>query len=263
MPQARNIAKQRRQENMMRKIEPVYTRRVYAITQRYYKQTIADFKNNYGKSQNRIFNQYRNDLEKVLTFYARKTVAVFTKEQLAQFKCASKLEIKQRESYADLIFQKYMAIYGGTQIKLISTTSRDEITEVLANTRAEPKELEQRVKKITAMTVFRAATIARTETHNASQYAVSEVAKELETDTGTKFVKAWVAAQDERTREGHAEQDADNYIGMHELFEVNVYDSQGSIVATDMMDRPGDSSASAANVINCRCALVIEEAEFV
>jgi hypothetical protein len=248
---------------MMRKIEPVYTRRIYAVTNRYIKQSIADAQDSYGKGQNRLFNKYKEDTAAIVKFYAQKVITVFGKEQLAKHKCARKaLEKKAAESYVDLIMQRYLIIYGATQVKLITETTRDELVETLANTKQTPKELEDRIKKLRNMTVFRAATIARTETHNASQYAVTEIARELEADTGTRFVKAWVAAQDERTRPGHAEQDPDNYIGMSELFEVPLYEGN-NLVAVELMAYPGDANASAGNLCNCRCVLVTEEAEFV
>jgi hypothetical protein len=253
MSLASNIAAQRRQENMMRKIEPVYTKRVYSVTQRYYKQVIADSKNNYGAGFTRLTAKYRDDIRLILEFYAEKTIRIFGKDLIGRVK-RSPIRLEQKaESYIDLIRKRYIQQHGATQVKYIVDTSRDKVVEVLANTNQQPKDMEKRIAVLLGTTLSRAATIARTETHNASQFGVNYIAKEIEADTGIKMVKAWVASQDERTRPTHAEQDADNWIGMDESF----------IVGDSIMMYPADPNGSAEEVINCRCALVIEEAEFV
>lgn len=236
----------------MRKIEPVYTKRVYSVTQRYYKQVIADNKNNFGAAFTRLTAKYRDDIRLILEFYAYKTIRIFGKDLIGRVKHSPvKLE-RKADSYIDLVMKRYIQQHGATQVKYIVDTSRDKVTEVLANTDQQPKDLEKRISVLLATTLARAATIARTETHNASQFGIEYIAKEIEADTGVKMVKAWVASEDERTRPTHAEQDPDNWIGMDESF----------IVGDSIMMYPGDPNGSAEEVINCRCALVVEEAEF-
>lgn len=93
---------------------------------------------------------------------------------------------------------------------------------------------------IPALARFRADTIARTETHGAASYGSQEAAKE----TGLPLRKEWLAAQDERTRESHAEADG-QIVGMDDAFKVG----------NSLMMYPGDPAAPPEEVVNCRCTL--------
>jgi uncharacterized protein with gpF-like domain len=87
---------------------------------------------------------------------------------------------------------------------------------------------------------FRADAIARTETHGAANYGSNEAAKE----TGLPLRREWLAAQDERTRETHAEADG-QIVGMEDAFTVG----------NSSLMYPGDPSAPPEEVVNCRCTL--------
>jgi uncharacterized protein with gpF-like domain len=84
----------------------------------------------------------------------------------------------------------------------------------------------------------RAALIARTETHGAAGAGAHQAAKQ----TGLRLKKEWLAADDERTRQAHAEADG-------AIVDVD----QPFIVGGEALMYPGDPSGSAGNVINCRC----------
>ena len=87
----------------------------------------------------------------------------------------------------------------------------------------------------------RAMRIARTEGNrisNESAYDASIAAKEK----GADVVKSWDAALDGRTRESHARVDG-------EIRELDEKFSNG-------LKYPGDSAGGAAEVVNCRCALL-------
>jgi len=92
----------------------------------------------------------------------------------------------------------------------------------------------------------RANVIARTETHAAANSAAHEAIR----STGLPVVKEWVAAIDGRERDAHAEADGQS-VPLNAPF----------VVDGEMLDYPGDPSGSAANVINCRCAVahVVED----
>jgi len=91
-------------------------------------------------------------------------------------------------------------------------------------------------------TAFRAERIARTETSIAASEAQDRSAKE----SGVELVKEWVAINDDRTRANHLSSAVDGQIR-----EVD-----GTfLVGFDTMKGPHDLSASAGNIINCRCVL--------
>jgi HK97 family phage portal protein len=82
----------------------------------------------------------------------------------------------------------------------------------------------------------RARTIARTEVHAATQTGTMEGYKQAGLDT-----KIWVAVMDDATRDSHAEVDG-------EEVPIDQYFSNG-------LRYPGDPSAAADEVINCRCSV--------
>jgi hypothetical protein len=87
---------------------------------------------------------------------------------------------------------------------------------------------------------FRAARIARTEIVNASNVGSLEGAKSLR----MPMEKTWLATRDSRVRDAHGMVDGQTVM-LEETF----------LVDGDNMQGPGDPTASAANVINCRCSL--------
>lgn len=87
----------------------------------------------------------------------------------------------------------------------------------------------------------KAVRIARTEGHRIQCTAAMDVMKTAK-DKGADVVKQWDAALDDRTRESHAMVDG-------EIREVDKPFSNG-------LDFPGDPGGGAAEVVNCRCALL-------
>ena len=88
---------------------------------------------------------------------------------------------------------------------------------------------------------WQAARIARTEVHTASTIGADTAAR----STGLDMVKEWLAAEDHRTRESHAEADGQE-VGLNESFEV------GGV----LLEFPGDPKGPAREIINCRCAIL-------
>lgn len=88
---------------------------------------------------------------------------------------------------------------------------------------------------------WQAARIARTEVHTASTIGADTAAR----STGLDMVKEWLAAEDHRTRESHADADGQE-VGLNESFEV------GGV----SLEFPGDPKGPAREIINCRCAIL-------
>ncbi len=93
----------------------------------------------------------------------------------------------------------------------------------------------------------RARTIARTESHAASQDAGHAAAEGIADATGLTLTKEWVSTNDDRTRESHRDANGQT-VGMSEPFIVG--DEK------DELQYPGDPDGEAAEVINCRCVAV-------
>jgi len=167
-----------------------------------------------------------------------------------QIKQASPREIKASgNDLYDRLIQQYLQEFGGARIADdISATTKALIvrqirsgqrqglsnTEIVANIRG----------RVGVVSAARAAVIARTEVHSAAMYALTETAKE----TGVVTRKEWVSAMDDRTRDDEfSHVDANGQV---------VLLNEPFMVSGEPLMYPGDSSGSAGNVINCRCATV-------
>lgn len=102
-----------------------------------------------------------------------------------------------------------------------------------------------RIQKVTNMSYNRAATIARTERTRVQGEARWEAIKELNRQRKGKkrYRKQWVARHDSKTRDTHSAMSGDT-VRASEYF----HSPSG---ATLMY--PGDPTAPAAEIINCRC----------
>lgn len=128
--------------------------------------------------------------------------------------------------------------------QLISDTDRDDIADIIAKGMEEgqgTREIASGIRKMTAMTPFRAALIARTETHAAATFGSITSAREAEEEIGIVLLKQWLPTSDTRTRPEHLAMAGKPGIPLNEKFNVG----------GELMDRPGDPGASAGNLVNC------------
>ena len=107
-------------------------------------------------------------------------------------------------------------------------------------------EIAANIEKVRALARPRAATIARTETHNAAGFAQHRYYKEVEKDYGSKLKKKWVATNDPRTRDAHSLMNLEEPINMDETF----------IVGGKRMQHTGDPKGGPENNVNCRCIIL-------
>lgn len=142
----------------------------------------------------------------------------------------------------------YLEREAGKQIKNISDTLVDYIRQSVIAAVAAGKDQRVIAKDILAkapeISQWRAATIARTETHNAALAAIDESLKFKKTPVKSK---TWWSAADKRVRPSH-----------QAIHGVTIpYDQPFSVGASEMM-RPGDQSlgAGAEEVCNCRCSIL-------
>jgi hypothetical protein len=97
--------------------------------------------------------------------------------------------------------------------------------------------------------LWRARMIVRTESLIAMEYGRKAATRQSKFETESE----WIAANDHRTR--HAHRDVDGVkVDEGKRFKVPKY-KKNIIVGYDLMTGPGDPTASAGNVINCRCTM--------
>lgn len=119
------------------------------------------------------------------------------------------------------------------------------------------EDVEQIAQRVDAVLTFtgsenwdnRAKVIAVTETHRAWQSGTLGAAMYYEPPTGRGWTKTWAAEEDDRTRPAHVRADGQTR-RLRDMFQVGGED----------LAYPGDPRGLAANVIACRCDLIIKEA---
>lgn len=156
-------------------------------------------------------------------------------------------------AFSDLWAQdiiKYFQMYVINQAVVpITIANKDIILSVLQQGAAEGWSYERMANELTnpLLTAWRARLVTRTESAK-SAYFGRRIAEQ---DSGFETVKQWISAHDIRTRHAHRNVDGET-VDSTARFAVPVY--RGRIrVGTEMMNGPGDTSASAGNVCNCRC----------
>jgi SPP1 gp7 family putative phage head morphogenesis protein len=132
---------------------------------------------------------------------------------------------------------------GLKRSKTIANTTRTIVTRVVKQGQSDGLGQEAIAKNIRdkyqSMSAWRSATIARTETHNAATFGSQAIAEQSDTE----LIREWVAVDDSRTREWHADANGQQQ-AMDEPFDVD----------GEEIDRPGEGSPE--NSINCRCSLI-------
>lgn len=100
------------------------------------------------------------------------------------------------------------------------------------------RDIARNISNVSKAPLSRAKTITRTEGHRIQNTASRNAAEEAQRH-GADLVKVWDATLDGKTRDSHRRVDG-------EIRELNEKFSNG-------LDRPGDPSGGAAEVVNCRC----------
>jgi hypothetical protein len=144
---------------------------------------------------------------------------------------------------------EYFRLIGGNKVTGIDQTTIEKIKTVLANilgqslSRREQAKLFEETLNNPAFNRARSLVIARTESTTAANHGINEGAK----SSDYEVAKFWINTKDKRTRRTHLAM-------TNERIEIN----QPFIVGGVKMMYPGDPSATAAEVVNCRCVMATE-----
>lgn len=158
-------------------------------------------------------------------------------------------EPPRRSRFSELV-ERLVREEAPVRARRIARTSGDTIARVLARGAREgwsERRTSQELQAALGDQVgdFRARVIARTELGAAQNAATLAIARDRAA-AGAKLEKVWVAIDDRRTRESHAEAD-DQVRGLDEPFHVGKASLQ----------HPGDPRAPLGEIVNCRCAMLI------
>lgn len=147
----------------------------------------------------------------------------------------------------------YFLTIAGQKIQGITDTTLKRIQQILAETqssnlsRVEQAKVLQETLSDPEFNRLRSLTIARTESTTAANKGIQLGAE----STDYVVEKQWIATLDKRTRKDHL------IAGSGEGIPVNV----PFIVGGVQMMYPGDASAPAEQVVNCRCVQIIVPVE--
>lgn len=207
-----------------------------------------------------VISVTESEMKKTIEKHIRKAMRTFGQDVLELRKFTkNKLETKNAEDIFEEALEYYIRTAAGRRIKNISrTTKKRLLKDIQAFTTDHFSEggfnldelagvIEQSYEKFTKS---RSLTIARTETHNASQYASREAAKALKEP---QMQKEWISRIDGRSR-GAGPNDSTNHIAMNgKRVDIDRQFEVPSKDGIDMMDGPGDPNAPVDQIINCRC----------
>lgn len=219
------------------------------IRNRYIKSVAKTYENSQVIS-NAAKQKHIEELREVLSaHYTKVTNAFRSKVRTDAKRSGYKLETK---SAYDILIAEWIATEVMRKAKMINDTDTQDIIDAIEDgmlTGASIADISKSIRDKTALSPFRAQTIARTETHNAATYSSLQSIREVEQETGAKFMKQWISTSDIRTRDAHAEMRGSEPIPVDEKF----------FVGGEYLDRPGDSAGSPENIINCRCQVIFME----
>ncbi len=144
----------------------------------------------------------------------------------------------------------YFLLNAGNKIKGITDTTLKYIQSLLAEVQNQNLSRREQAKAIEetlsdpAYNRNRALVIARTESTTAANKGIYLGAE----SSDYYIVKTWIATLDKRTRRDHLMADTLEPVPINGVF----------IVGGSIMEFPGDPTAPAEQVINCRCVMGIE-----
>lgn len=188
----------------------------------------------------------------------RDSVVTFASRIMDQAKSHGVMETKEgwAEFFARLAQEFIANEMIRRRITQVAETTRQHIIDLVSAGQLAGEstaDIAKRInERIPAISRWRGALIARTETHNAANYG----AHHASVATGLRLRKEWVSALDERTRLTHVEANG-QIVAEDEPFLLSPPDMIG--VDADHKERlmyPGDVAGGAGNTINCRCAAV-------
>ncbi len=235
---------QRRQERLMRLLERRFGRLFRAEIDRASVEMLKAFKAT--GSAPYLPLSHKQNIRALYKALALVSIEVFGERIMDQGKALGLVvETKDFSEFFERVAAEYIQSEGIRQrITSVTETTRTQMIDYIAAGQAEgvgTAEIARNIEKLLPPKLrFRAALIARTETHGAANVGADQAARA----TGLNLQKEWIAARDERTRSAHA--NADGQVrDMDMAFDVG----------GDRLMFPGDPNGSAANTINCRCAV--------
>ncbi len=196
-----------------------------------------------------MITEHEAHLQRILRMTYGTIFRDFGARVLAQIEKSMRTEQEYKDKLDDeyaATARRFITKWSDKRSGEISRTTSNKLDSIISRGAADGLSEDEIAANITdeiggAFGSNRALTIARTETHSASQDAMFETVQ----DTGLNVVKEWVSVADDRTREDHVAANG-QVQDMDKPFEVG----------DDELLYPGDPSGLPEQIINCRCITV-------
>ena len=222
--------------------ENYFFRRLKPIINRQYMDSAKVVQNN-SNDIDFCINKQRTRMIQLLFYSYQRTGLFFAKMALQEIDKV----LSKKEPIDDFwrALNYWSSLYTAKRISQINDTTSERIRTIIQMGMQGGLSSEVIATKIRSIgkiaSISRAATIARTEIHSATNFAVDTTIQ----NTRIPFTKEWVSFLDSRVRKTHA-------------FANGQIRSQGEsfLVGNEYLDFPGDPKGSAENIVNCRCVLV-------
>jgi len=260
MNQARRREYSTKYAAQSQRIEREFLRKVFNALRWQVEQAIPIIKANgpamaKGQIDMQVFNE---KIEPVITDLHVVAGVFFANKGLREINKAVKMNTKAAsfgfsDQWAEDIIAYFKLHLLEKSVYPVSQTTRDQILALLEQGQREGWGYDRIADALRdpEMLLWRARMIVRTETLFASEIGRKLAADKSDYETG----KEWIAANDHRTRHSHRAVDGE-VIAQDAKFAVSIY--KGNLpIGVEMMTGPGDPTASAGNVINCRCTAAL------
>ena len=156
---------------------------------------------------------------------------------------------------------EYIQRYGPSRARQLTETTAKQLSQIVVRGQREGKTstaiMRDLINKIPKLAAARAKIIAETEIHSATQFGAYNAALR----SSRTLVKIWQTVEDDRVRDfwqgaqySHAAAQGQKK-GLDIPFQIPHIGG-----GTEALRFPGDPEGSAGNIINCRCAVLYEEA---
>ena len=196
-------------------------------------------RNHFSRLKNIIFSHWRT------------VTNVFATRSFAMIRTIIESEQKAYEDDFDREFENFLFTSGAEKVTNISSTTIANIRNAIDSAQRDGQDVYQTARRILELSeidsITRAILIARTETHQAANFA-NFTTLDVVNVPGT--TKEWVAVNDARTRDDHAIANGQE-----------VAKDGDFVVGGSLLKYPGDPSAPAQQVVNCRCTFVVNVPE--
>lgn len=234
-----------------RRIEGKYVRQIYQALQGQVEVFIADMEaNGIERARSSLYLQINTEgLEKIITDLHVEAGLFFGRKAYREIQRSARQVEKAGFGFNQEWIQAIIAYFQQDMFALIgniTNTTRNHILEILQQALNEGQGIDWIAGRLRepSINLYRARVIARTELGKGAFAGRNQAMESSEWQTTTE----WISADDARVRNSHKLIDGE-VVDTGSRFQV-----QRRKGGVDMMLGPGDPTASAENVVQCRCS---------